>query len=116
VRVALARTLHILSRSEEAKVAAARARVLAARLPQREQSHVAATIIDGGSAAGFAAAQGHLKSYPRNQMVLAPWRPASYRRSSASFYCRWLLPLVGRSRHHHRPGMRSNHGSRIPAF
>jgi tetratricopeptide (TPR) repeat protein len=72
--VALARTLQILARSDEAKAAARQARVLAARLPHRERSHVAAlaTIIDTGSAAGFAAAQEHLRSYPRDAMVLAP--------------------------------------------
>jgi len=43
-------------------------------LPQREQSHVAAlaSIVDAGSAAGFAAARTHLESYPRDAMVLAP--------------------------------------------
>ena len=72
--IALARTVQLRSEAHAAKAAAQRARALAKGLPHRERSHVAAlaTIVDGGNAAGFAAAQEHLKAYPRDAMVLAP--------------------------------------------
>ncbi len=72
--VALARTLQVRGEADAAKAVARQARTLAPALPHRERSHVAAlaTVVDGGSAAGFAAAQEHLKSYPRDAMVLAP--------------------------------------------
>ena len=72
--IALARTVQLRSEAHAAKAAAQRARALAKGLPHRERSHGAAlaTIVDGGNAAGFAAAQEHLKAYPRDAMVLAP--------------------------------------------
>src|SRR5262245_2076087 len=71
---ALARTLQIEHKPEEAKAVAARARELASTLPHRERSHVnaLATVIDGGSVAGFAAVKEHLATHPRDAMVLAP--------------------------------------------
>jgi tetratricopeptide (TPR) repeat protein len=73
-QVALARTLQVQHKPDEAKAAAARARELASTLPHRERSHVnaLATVIDGGSAAGLAAVKEHLATYPRDAMVLAP--------------------------------------------
>ena len=73
-QVALARTLQVQHKPDEAKVAAARARELASALPHRERSHVnaLATVIDGGSVAGLAAVKEHLATYPRDAMVLAP--------------------------------------------
>jgi tetratricopeptide (TPR) repeat protein len=72
--VGLARTLQVFAQTDAAKAAARRARELAAPLPHRERSHVAAlaTSIEAGSVAGFAAAREHLNSYPRDAMVLAP--------------------------------------------
>jgi len=72
--VALARVLQVQAQAVEAKAAAARARSLAPTLPERERSHVGAlaTMIDGGSVAGLAAAREHLAAYPRDAMVLAP--------------------------------------------
>jgi tetratricopeptide (TPR) repeat protein len=72
--VGLARTLHVFAQADAAKAAARRARELAAPLPHRQRSHVAAlaTNIEAGSVAGFAAAREHLNSYPRDAMVLAP--------------------------------------------
>ena len=71
---ALARTLQVLGKIPDAKAAAARAQELAARLPHRERSHVAAlaTMIESGSVAGLAAAKEHLATYPRDAMVLSP--------------------------------------------
>jgi tetratricopeptide (TPR) repeat protein len=72
--VALARVLQVQAQGAEAKAAAARARSLAPPLPHRERSHVEAiaTMIDGGSVAGLAAAREHLATYPGDAMVLAP--------------------------------------------
>jgi tetratricopeptide (TPR) repeat protein len=72
--VGLARTLHVFAQTDAAKAAARRARELAAPLPHRVRSHVAAlaTNIEAGGVAGFAAAREHLNSYPRDAMVLAP--------------------------------------------
>ena len=72
--VALASTLQVQHKPDQAKVAAARARELASSLPYRERSHVnaLATVIDGGSVAGLAAVKEHLATYPRDAMVLAP--------------------------------------------
>src|SRR5581483_11612291 len=72
--VGLARTLQVQHRTAEARAAAARARELAAGLPQRERSHVnaLATVVDKGSVAGLAAVKEHLAAYPRDAMVLAP--------------------------------------------
>lgn len=71
---ALARTLQIEHKPEEAKAVVARARELASILPHRERSHVnaLATVVDGGSVAGLAAVKEHLATYPRDAMVLAP--------------------------------------------
>ena len=71
---ALARTLQIAHRPEEAKAVAVQARELASTLPHRERSHVnaLATVVDGGSVAGLAAVKEHLAAYPRDAMVLAP--------------------------------------------
>src|SRR5262245_64060032 len=71
---ALARTLQIEHKPEEAKAVVARARELASILPHRERSHVnaLATVVDGGSVAGRAAVKEHLATYPRDAMVLAP--------------------------------------------
>jgi Flp pilus assembly protein TadD len=71
---ALARTLQIEHKPQEARDIAARARSLAATLPHRERSHVnaLATVIDAGSVAGLAAIKEHLAAYPRDAMVLAP--------------------------------------------
>jgi hypothetical protein len=71
---ALARTLQIEHRPEEAKAVAARARELSSTLPHRERSHVnaLATVVDGGSVAGLAAVKEHLAAYPGDAMVLAP--------------------------------------------
>jgi hypothetical protein len=72
--VGLARTLQVQHRPAEAKAAAARARELAAPLPERERSHVnaLASVVDKGSVAGLAAVKEHLSAYPRDAMVLAP--------------------------------------------
>ena len=71
---ALARTLQIAHRPEEAKAVAVQARELASTLPHRERSHVnaLATVVDGGSVAGLEAVKEHLAAYPRDAMVLAP--------------------------------------------
>ena len=71
---ALARTLQIEHKPEEARSVAVRARELAATLPHRERSHVnaLATVIDGGNVAGLAAVKEHLATYPRDATVLAP--------------------------------------------
>jgi hypothetical protein len=71
---ALARTLQVQHKPDEARAAAARARELASALPHRERSHVdaLAAVIDGGSVAGLAAVKEHLATYPRDAMVLAP--------------------------------------------
>jgi tetratricopeptide (TPR) repeat protein len=71
---ALARTLQIEHKPEEAKAVGVRARELASTLPHRERSHVnaLATVVDGGSVAGLAAVKEHLATYPRDAMVLAP--------------------------------------------
>jgi len=71
---ALARTLQIAHRPEEAKAVAVQARELASTLPHRERSHVnaLAAVVDGGSVAGLAAVKEHLAAYPRDAMVLAP--------------------------------------------
>src|SRR5215813_11695177 len=70
---ALARTLQIEHKPEEAKAVAAQAREAASTLPHRERSHVnaLATVVDGGSVAGLAAVKEHLATYPRDAMVLA---------------------------------------------
>ena len=70
----LARTLQINVQPEPAKVAAARARELAAGLPARERSHAnaLATVVDGGGAAALMACREHLATWPRDAMVLAP--------------------------------------------
>jgi tetratricopeptide (TPR) repeat protein len=72
--VALARTLQVRHKPEEAKAAATRARELMPFLAHRERSHVnaLAACVDSGSAAGFAAVREHLAQYPRDAMVLAP--------------------------------------------
>jgi hypothetical protein len=71
---ALARTLQIEHKPEEARAVVARARELASTLPHRERSHVhaLATVVGGGSVAGLAAVKEHLAAYPRDAMVLAP--------------------------------------------
>jgi hypothetical protein len=70
----LARTLQVVGNIPEAKAAATQAREAAATLSPRERSHAAAlaTMVDGGSVAGLAAAKQHLADYPRDAMVLAP--------------------------------------------
>lgn len=72
--IALARTLQVLARPVEARDAAVRARALAPALTPRERGHVdaLATMIEGGSAPGLAAARAHLADHPRDAMVLAP--------------------------------------------
>ncbi|HJU30655.1 MAG TPA: tetratricopeptide repeat protein [Hyphomicrobiaceae bacterium] len=72
--VALARTLQVRHKPDEARAAATRARELMPSLPHRERSHVnaLAACVDSGSAAGFAAIKEHLAQYPRDAMVLAP--------------------------------------------
>src|SRR5262249_37988575 len=71
---ALARTLQIEHKPEEAKAVAAQAREAASTLPHRERSHVnaLATVVDGGNVAGLAAVKEHLATYPGDAMVLAP--------------------------------------------
>lgn len=72
--VGLARVLQIYAHGAEARAAIARARELAPTLPARERSHIAALgrLIDGDGAGALAAAQEHLREYPRDAMVLAP--------------------------------------------
>jgi len=71
---ALARTLQVQHKPDQAKAVAGRARELASSLPHRERSHVnaLATVIDGGSVAALAAVKEHLATHPRDAMVLAP--------------------------------------------
>src|SRR5262249_56225977 len=71
---ALARTLQIEHKPEEAQGVPAQGREAASTLPHRERSHVnaLATVVDGGSVAGLAAVKEHLATYPRDAMVLAP--------------------------------------------
>ncbi len=71
---ALGRTLQLYAKIDAAKAAVARARELAANLPQRERANVEilATLVDGKGPAPLAFALEHLKEFPRDVMVLAP--------------------------------------------
>jgi tetratricopeptide (TPR) repeat protein len=70
----LARTLQAYARVPHAKAAIARAQPMAADVSPREQSHVAALtqLIERGGPAALTAAKGHLATWPRDAMVLAP--------------------------------------------
>jgi hypothetical protein len=72
--VGLARVLQICARPTEARDAITRARKLAPSLPSRERDHIAMLghLIDGNGAAALATAREHLRTYPRDAMVLAP--------------------------------------------
>ena len=71
---ALARTLQLYARVDDAKAAAARARALAGKLPRRERGNVEmlAGLVDGELRAPLAYALEHLAEFPRDVMVLAP--------------------------------------------
>ena len=70
----LARASQAVSKMDEARAAAARARELAAGLSPRERSHVdmLSLLVEGQSAAPLAAAKEHLVQFPRDVMVLSP--------------------------------------------
>jgi len=69
-----ARTLQLLARMDEARVAARHARGMAAALPRRERQHVEilGLVVEGQGAAALEAARAHLREFPRDAMVLAP--------------------------------------------
>lgn len=70
----LARALFLAAQAPQARIAAARARELATRATQREQSHVnaIALAIEGKAPDALAATREHIALYPRDAMVLAP--------------------------------------------
>jgi tetratricopeptide (TPR) repeat protein len=72
--IALARTLQVLGRGNEAKAPLQHALALAPAATAREQSHVAifASILSGQGAAAVPMIAEHLKEWPRDAMVLAP--------------------------------------------
>lgn len=72
--VGLARTLQILGRGNEVKAPLERARALAAGTTARERSHIEAfgLVCTGQGAAGLEAIRGHVASWPRDAMMLAP--------------------------------------------
>jgi hypothetical protein len=69
-----ARALFLAARIPEARNAAAEARALASRLPQRERinAEVVFLTVEGAAPQAYALAREHLKGHPRDAMVLAP--------------------------------------------
>jgi hypothetical protein len=72
--IALARTLQVLGRGNEAKVPLNRALSLAPTMTAREQGHIAifAKILGGQGAEAVWMINEHMKQWPRDAMVLAP--------------------------------------------
>ena len=70
----LARALFVAARIPEAKAAAAKARELMSKLPERERTNadVVLLTVEGASAKAYALAREHLGKYPTDAMVLAP--------------------------------------------
>lgn len=70
----LARASQLVSKMDQARAAAKRARDLAAGLSQRERRHVEmmSLLVEGNSAAALALAREHLIEFPRDAMMLAP--------------------------------------------
>ncbi|WGR97007.1 hypothetical protein MTX26_21440 [Bradyrhizobium sp. ISRA443] len=70
--IALARTLQVLGRGNEAKAPLERALALAPATTSREQGHIAifAKILSGQGAAAVSAIAEHMKHSPRDAMVL----------------------------------------------
>jgi tetratricopeptide (TPR) repeat protein len=98
---ALARTLQLYAKMEEAKATAARARELGANLPRRERANVEmlAGLVDGQLKAPLDFALEHLKEFPRDVMVFAP--------------CTGVFGLVGFSG---RPGRELEQAAQADAF
>jgi tetratricopeptide (TPR) repeat protein len=69
-----ARSLFLIARVPESRIAAPMARELAKNLPQRERDNVEVVLltIEGDPAKAYALAREHLQQYPRDAMVLAP--------------------------------------------
>jgi Tfp pilus assembly protein PilF len=69
-----ARALFMAARIPEAKAAAAKARELMPKLPERERTNAEVVLLtlEGASAKAFALAREHLRKYPTDAMVLAP--------------------------------------------
>jgi hypothetical protein len=72
--IALARTLQVQGRGSEVKAPLERGIALAAGTTEREQSHIAVfeQILTGRGSAAIPAILEHLKTWPRDAMVLAP--------------------------------------------
>jgi tetratricopeptide (TPR) repeat protein len=72
--IALARTLQVLGRGNEAKAPLQRALALASAATAREQSHIAilARILGGQGAEALSMIAEHMRHWPRDAMVLAP--------------------------------------------
>jgi len=72
--IALARALQVLGRGAEVKAPRERAIALAAGTSEREQSHIAiyAKILTGQGAAAIPLVLEHVKTWPRDAMVLSP--------------------------------------------
>ena len=72
--IALARSLQVLGRGNEAKAPLERALALAPATTAREQSHIAifAKILRGQGAEAISMIAEHMKHWPRDAMVLAP--------------------------------------------
>jgi hypothetical protein len=72
--IALARTLQVLGRGNEAKAPLESALALAPAATAREQNHIAifARVLSGQGAAAVSMISEHMKHWPRDAMVLAP--------------------------------------------
>ena len=72
--IALARALQVLGRGAELKAPLERALALAAATTEREQSHIAifARILTGQGAAAVPLVLEHIKTWPRDAMMLSP--------------------------------------------
>ena len=70
-----ARALFVESRIPEFKVAAAKARALMPKLPERERNNAEVPLLasEGASPKSFALGREHLRKFPRDAMVLAPF-------------------------------------------
>jgi hypothetical protein len=70
----LARAQFLVARIPDAKAAAAKARALLPKLPERERINAEVPLLttEGASAKAYALARQHLKQFPQDAMVLAP--------------------------------------------